>query len=166
LQFKQSSLFLAFVLATAGPAFADHIAADSTTGAGGFASSAGATQQESLQNASFTRTSDMRIFKEGKGVPAGSEAVQIFNFTDNTANSMTGMPLTVETGSADHKESIAEFGLLHGSSAGDNMHKDWAECVTPSAVPVPEPDSKMLLLVGLSGLGISVYLRHLLRIAV
>ncbi len=160
MKFKQSSFFLAFVLATAGPAFADHIGTDSKAGAREFASPECSVEQGSLQNASFTRTSDMRIFKEGKVFRAGNDVVQISNFTENSANSMTDMPLIVETGSADHKESIPEFGLPHGGSIGDNTDRGW------SPVPVPELGSKMLLLVGLSGLGISAYLRHLFRIAI
>jgi hypothetical protein len=165
LKFKQSSFFLAFVLATAGPAFADHIGTDSKSGAREFASPESSVEQGSLQNASFTRTSDMRMFKEGKVFRVGNDAMQISNFTENSANSMTGMPLIVGTGSADHKESIPEFRLLHGG-IGDNTDRGWAECSTPSPVPVPELGSKMLLLVGLSGLGISAYLRHLFRIAI
>ncbi len=160
MKFKQSSLFLALVLITAGPAFADHIASDSKAGAGGF------DQQGSLQNASFTRTSDVRVFEEGKVVLVGNDAVQIHNFAENTTNSSTDMPLAVATESANHKEGISEFGSIHESTLGNHIYRDWADWVTPSPVPVPEPGSQLLFLVGLTGLGVSMYLRHLLRIAI
>ncbi len=160
LKFKQGSLFLALVLATAGPAFADHIAVDSKAGNGSFNSTEG-----TLQNGSFTRTSDMRIFKEGNGGTAGHGAVQFRIFNENRTNSGAGMPLNVGTDSADDNESRAKFGSKYGTSFGKHNDKDWDDYET-SAVAVPEPGSQLLLLAGLIGLGMSVYLRHLLRIAV
>jgi hypothetical protein len=165
LKFKQSSLFLAFVLAAAGPAFADHIAADSKARDGGFNSTEESARQGSFQKADVTRTSDMRIFKEGKVGTTRNGADQFCNFTENTANSATGMPLAIGTDSANHKDSLADFGLKHGNTFGKHDDKDWDDGAT-SAVAVPEPGSQVLLLAGLLGLGMSVYLRQLLRIAV
>jgi hypothetical protein len=165
LNFKQSSFFLAFVLAAAGPAFADHIAAGSKVGDGDFISTEKSTQLGSLRNASFIRNSQMRIFKEGKVGITGKVAVQFYNFTENKTNSVAGMALIIGTDSGDHKETLADFSLKHGNTFGMHDDKDWDDGAT-STVGVPEPGSPLLLLVGLVGLGMSVYLLHLLRIAV
>jgi hypothetical protein len=159
LKLKHSSLFLALVLATAGPAFADHIATGSKLGDGDFISTEG-----SSQTGSFTRTSDMRLFKEGTAGTTQDVAVQFCNSHENKTDSDAAMPSVIGTDSEDHKETLADFGSKHGKSFGKHDDKDWDDGVT-SVVAVPEPGSQLLLLVGLMGLGMSLYLRHLLRIA-
>lgn len=142
MKLTHSSLFLALALATAGPAFADHIATAPKLGDGGFISTETSTPLQQFQSSSVPSSSEMRVFKEGK---AGNGTLQISGFNDNNTASDAGAPLVVGTDSG------------YQNQAG-------LDCVKPP-VAVPEPGSQLLLLVGLAVLGMSLSLRHLLRIA-
>ena len=147
MKIKQSSWFLAIVLATAGPAFADTIDADSKVGDRGFAPTSLYSHKATLHNDSLTRNSNKRTFREGKVVREANDEVQIRNFMEEGNNFQTGVPLGFGVDSVDHNEGLAEFGSKHGNPFGWNDEggkkhgdKDWDDDdARESVVAIPEP---------------------------
>ena len=168
---RHGSFFLAVVLSTAAPAFADKIPVNLTEGDRGAVSMQGSPDKNALKDASASRTFGLSAFKEDASRIKLNPAVRMSDFSKDGKISDLAALLNSAPGLNNHRASLFDLGSKHGVSFGRDDEKargkhngrDRDDGDGPlSVVAIPEPGSLTLLLFGLAVLGMIVFRRNAL----
>lgn len=173
LKHKHGSFFLAVVLSTAAPAFADRISVDRMDGDRGSVSLQELPNRNVVQDASASRKFGLSRFKEDELRIEFNPAVRMSDFSKDAKISDLGALLNSGSGPNSHQASLFDLGSQHGDSfrwdaekAERKHHERDRDNDDGPLVAVPEPGSGTLLLFDLAGLGMIVYRRNALKNAI
>ena len=166
--------FLAVILSTAAPGFADQIPADRMDRDRGSVSMQGLFHEKALQDVSALRHFGLNALKEDE---FQIESIPYVRMSDLTKDGRIAILVThVSSGPGSNDRQVRLFDIdSRGDRFGRNEKKahrkhngrDRGDGDGPvSIVATPEPGSRTLLLFGLTGLGMVFYRRNWLRNAI
>jgi hypothetical protein len=169
------SFFLAVILSTAPPSFADQIPVDRMDGDQGSVATQARFHEKALQDVSAVRHFGLSTLKEGKFQIEFDPDVRMSDFRKDGGIAILGTQVGSRPGSNNRQVRLFDVDSKHGDSFGgndENAHRklngkggdDGDGRV--SLVAIPEPESRTLLLFGLTGLGMVFYRRNWLRNAI
>jgi hypothetical protein len=178
---KPGTLLLAVVLATAVPAFADSIPGHSRSGSNFVSFSEGLTDQQDSQASSARCNFLVSSVKEEGSKTSSFSPASFSEFAKGEKGANFGVYLSTGMGSDIRPPTVTDFGGNEGASSDKNDGKDKGKHngtdgdgngtgvgsgVPDPSIPIAEPGSQTLLLVGLAGLGMVFSRRRTLTNAI
>ena len=164
----RGSFFLAVILSTAAPCFADQIPVDRMDGDRGSVSTQGLLHEKALQEASALRHFGPSAFKEDEFQNRFNPYFRMSDSSKDGGIAILATKIGSRLGSNNHQVSWFDIDSRPGDSFEGNDEKGQRKVNGEagdegdgrvSLVAVPEPGSLTLLLFGLTGLGMVFYRR-------
>ena len=171
----RGSFFLAVILSTAAPGFADQIPADRMDEDRGSVSMQRLFHERALQEVSALRHFGLSALKEDEFRIESNRYVRMSDFSKDGGIAIVAVQVGSGPGSSNRQVSLFDVDSRYSDSFGRNEEKahrklNWKGGDDGdgrvSLVAIPEPGSRTLLLFGLTGLGMVFYRRNWLRNAI
>ena len=169
----RGSFFLAVILSTAAPGFADQIPADHMDGDRGSLSTQGLFHEKALEDVSALRHFGLSALKEDESQIGFNPYVRMSDFSKDGGIAIVATQVGSGPGLSNRQVKLFEVDSRYGDdSFGGNDEKAHRKLNGRggndgdggvSLVAIPEPRSLTLLLFGLTGLGMVLYRRNWLR---
>ncbi|HWY05551.1 MAG TPA: PEP-CTERM sorting domain-containing protein [Candidatus Acidoferrales bacterium] len=163
MKYKHPSFLLAVILTSAAPIFADRIPTASKNESRDAVFAQASAEKQGLHDLyaagdcglSGTKQNEVRFASMSDsrtgGFTQGDKSMSLGALVNSGANSSNHPVTVVDLGSNDRKFSHLGKGKSRGKGDADT---DGGGSTAASAIAVPEPGSRLLLLVGLAGLGV------------
>ena len=171
----RGSFFLAVILSTAAPGFADQIAVDRTDGDRGSVSTQARFHEEALQDVSALRHFGLSALKEGEFQIEFDPDIRMSDFSKDGRIAILTSQVSSGPSTGDRQVMLFDVDSRYGDSFGRNEEEGHRKYNgrgeddgdgRVSLVAIPEPGSRTLLLFGLTGLGMMAYRRNSLKNAI